>query len=110
MYEGFFDREWSDTQQEILGELEAGLPDVIPPQCFRNTHGDRFDGEPAAEPSAFCHCSSVGGEGSATKGDYPTMSGEGDDACTYTTMPSETISISLKPKETVVTSCRVESR
>lgn len=110
MVEGFFDKDWAEEQQKILKELEAGVPDVIPPQCFRNTHGDGFDGKPIAEPSAFCRCSSIGGEGSKTEGNYPTMSGEGDNACTYTVMPTETIRITMKSKETEVTSCRMESR
>ena len=110
MVEGLFDREWADEQQKILQELEAGLPDVIPPQCFRNTHGDGFDGKPRAEPSAFCRCSSFGSEGAKTEGNFATMSGEGSDACTYTTMPTETISITAKPTQTEITSCRVESR
>ncbi|SPO03657.1 uncharacterized protein DNG_06340 [Cephalotrichum gorgonifer] len=109
MVEGLFDKDWANEQQKILQELEAGVPDVIPPQCFRNTYGDGFDGKPRAEPSAFCRCSSIGGPGTKTEGNYATMSGEGDDACTYTTMPTETISITLRPKETTVTSCRLES-
>lgn len=112
MIGGHFDIEWSDEQQTILKELEAGLPDVIPPQCFRNTFGDGFDGKPKAEPSAFCHCSSAKDGGGMTKGNFPTMTGEGDKACTYSTMPTQTISITThtRPKETTVTSCRLESR
>ena len=110
MVEGLFDRAWADEQQKILQELEAGLPDVIPPQCFRNDHGNGFDGQPRAEPSAFCHCSSAGSEGGMIQGNFPTMSGEGDNACTYSTMPTETISITMRPTETAVTSCRMESR
>lgn len=110
MYEGHFDKEWADAQQQILLELEADLPDIIPPQCFRNTHGDNFAGEPRAEPSAWCHCSSAVGNGK-TNGNYATLKGEGDDACTYATMPTETIELTTKPKETgPVTSCRWESR
>lgn len=110
MYEGHFDQAWADAQQAILLELEAGLPDVIPPQCFRNTNGDNFAGEPMAEPSAFCRCSSTAANG-ITEGNYATMEGEGDDACTYATMPTETIEITMKPQETgPVTSCRWESR
>ncbi|KAM0329504.1 hypothetical protein ACHAQA_004813 [Verticillium albo-atrum] len=110
MIEGLFDREWADEQQKILQELEAGLPDVLPPQCFRNTFGDGFNGKPRAEPSAFCHCSSAASEGGMTSGNFATMSGEGDQACTYSTMPTETISITMGPTETEVTSCRMESR
>lgn len=86
------------------------MPDVARPECSRDTHGDGFNGEPRAEPSAFCRCSSTRGEGEMTEGDYDTMSGEGDDACTYAIMPTETISIIMKPTETEVTSCRIESR
>ncbi|CRK41581.1 hypothetical protein BN1723_015939 [Verticillium longisporum] len=109
MIEGLFDKKWSDEQQKILQELEAGLPNVIPPQCFRNTYGDGFDGKPKAEPSAFCHCSSAGAEGGMTRGNFPTLKGEGDMACTYSKMPSQTISITKRPKQTAVTSCRLES-
>ncbi|EMR63473.1 hypothetical protein UCREL1_9579 [Eutypa lata UCREL1] len=109
MTRGYFDKDWSDEQQKILKELEAGLPDVIPPQCFRNTNGDGFDGKPKAEPSAFCHCSSAKAGGGMTKGNFPTMTGEGDKACTYSTMPTQTISITMRPKETTMTSCRLES-
>ena len=110
--EGHFDKDWADAQQKILKELENGVPKVIPPQCFRNTYGDGFDGKPNAEPSAFCHCSSAKGDGGMTSGNYPTMSGGGDNACTYSTMPTETISITMKSKPTgvAVTSCRMESR
>lgn len=52
IYEGHFDQAWADAQQEILLELEASLPDVIPPQRFRGINGDNFAGEPKADPSA----------------------------------------------------------
>lgn len=112
MIKGHFDKKWADEQQKILEELQDELPDILPPQCFRNTYGDGFDGKPLAEPSAFCHCSSAGAEGGMIRGNYPTMKGEGDDACTYSTMPSETISITMmttKP-DVPITSCKVESR
>lgn len=97
MYEGHFDKAWADAQQEILLELEALLPDTIPSRCFRNTYGDDFDGEPKAEAPAFCVCSSKAGKAMST-GIYATMTGEGDDACTYATMPTVTIEITVKPK------------
>ncbi|KAL8930404.1 MAG: hypothetical protein Q9208_000587 [Pyrenodesmia sp. 3 TL-2023] len=109
MIKGQFDRDWADEPQKILQELQDGLPDVVPPQCFRNTFGDGFNGKPRAEPSAFCHCSSAGGESGMTRGNFPTMSGESEMACTYSTMPTQTISITMRPKETEVTSCRLES-
>ncbi len=110
MIEGLFDKEWADEQQKILDELEAGLPDVLPPICSRDTPGDGFSGKPMAEPSAFCYCSSRDSEGDMTDGNFPTMSGEGDMACTYSTMPTETISITMAPTETEITSCRLETR
>ncbi|GJN86974.1 hypothetical protein PLIIFM63780_010556 [Purpureocillium lilacinum] len=111
MIEGHFDKDWADAQQKILKELDGRVPKVVPPQCFRNTYGDGFDGKPNAEPSAFCHCSSAKSDGGMTRGNYPTMSGQGDKACTYSTMPTQTISIIMKSKQTrvAVTSCRMES-
>ena len=110
MVPGYIDKEWSDEQQKILKEILADFPDVAPPQCLFNSYSNGFDGKPRAEPPAFCHCSSLVSEGQMTKGDFATMPGEGDNACTYSTMPTETISISMKPTETKITSCRVESR
>lgn len=112
MIEGIFDKDWANEQQNILKEVKPSLPKVIPPQCFRNTYGNGFDGKPKAEPSAFCHCSSAKSEGGMTSGNYPTMSGDGDKACAYLTMPTKPISITMRPQKTgvSVTSCKIESR
>ncbi|KAI9163909.1 Leucinostatins biosynthesis cluster protein T [Paramyrothecium foliicola] len=110
MIEGQFDRDWADEQQEILKELEDKLPEIIPPNCFPNSYKNDFNGKQRAEPATFCHCSSQVEVGIMTRGNFSTMSGEGEKACAYSVMPTKTISISVKPKETKVTSCRMETR
>lgn len=88
------------------------LPEILPPKCFRNTFGDNFAGDPKAEPSAFCRCSSLVAPGTMSEGNYATMEGDGDKACTYSVMPTAPISIStwVRPTEKIaVTTCRVET-
>ncbi|OAA53065.1 hypothetical protein ISF_09019 [Cordyceps fumosorosea ARSEF 2679] len=106
---GYFDAEWADQQQQIIKELEAALPAVIPPQCSSNSYGDGFDGKPVAEPSGFCFCSSMSPGRSVTSGLYATMTEAGSAPCGYTTMPTATITVSVRPKETAITSCRTEA-
>ncbi|KAK2601892.1 hypothetical protein QQS21_004579 [Conoideocrella luteorostrata] len=111
-YKDFYN-EWGNVQQKILKELKDGLPEIIPPQCFKNSLGNAFDGKPLAEPSGYCVCSSAKSGGSGmTTGLYSTMSGTGSSVCAYSTMPTKPISLSKKPIKTgvPVTSCRVESR
>ncbi|KAF2736237.1 hypothetical protein EJ04DRAFT_551459 [Polyplosphaeria fusca] len=98
-----YDTKFGDEQQKALKDALDNLPSDAKPNCFENTNGDRFDGSPAAEPSAWCVCTS-----GASNGIYPTMTST-KSACNYETMPTETITISNKPNPSVeITSCRLD--
>lgn len=57
--EGHFDTELGDYQQKILKQALEELPELSPPKCYLNTDGDNFEGEPKADPSDWCVCSSA---------------------------------------------------
>ncbi|KAF2733710.1 hypothetical protein EJ04DRAFT_564840 [Polyplosphaeria fusca] len=101
VHEDTYDYEFGDEQQKLLAEYLKDLPDDVPPSCFRNTNGDLFDGKPAAEPSAWCVCTS-----GTSSGIYSTVTST-ESPCALKSMPTKTISITKAPKVTgPVTSCK----
>ncbi|KAF2002592.1 hypothetical protein P154DRAFT_573795 [Amniculicola lignicola CBS 123094] len=104
VHAGMYDKEFAEEQYRIIAEAMKDLPDSVPPNCLVNTNGLNFEGEPKADPMSWCMCTS-----GTSKGLYPTLAAKtGDPACAYGSMPTETITISHRPKPTgPVTSCRL---
>lgn len=100
--EEHYDKEFFDLQRNLFEQALKDLPDSAPPSCFRNSHGDNFEGNPKASPSDWCVCTS-----GISQGKYSTIAGK--DPCALKTMPTQTITIKdLQPINTQdPTSCRL---